>query len=108
MGIIPMVGGGMEIRLTKDVEQRLAASVQRYLAENFEGEAGELKAGLFLRFCLEEIGPAIYNQAIADAQAYFQERAADLENVCFVQEGAYWTKGAGRTAPAARRSPFKR
>jgi uncharacterized protein (DUF2164 family) len=98
----------MEIKLTKDVEQRLTASIQRYLMENFEGDAGELKAGLFLRFCLEEIGPAIYNRAIADAQSYFQERVADLENVCFVKDGTYWTKGAGRPAPAARRTAFRR
>ncbi len=98
----------MEIKLTRDMEQRLTASVQRYLAENFEGEAGELKAHLFLRFCLAEIGPAIYHQAIADAQAYIQERAADLENVCFVEEGSYWTKGAGEASQPARRGAFKR
>ena len=98
----------MEIKLAKDVELRLTTSLQRYLAENFDEGVGELKAGLMLRFCLEEIGPAIYNQAIADAQTYFQERVADLENVCFVKEGAYWTKGSGRPAPAPRRNPFKR
>jgi len=98
----------MEIKLTKAVEQRLTNSLQRYLAENFEAEVGELKAGLMLRFCLEEIGPAVYNQAIADAQLYLQERVADLENVCFVKDGAYWTKGAGRPALPPRRSPFKR
>lgn len=98
----------MEIKLTKDVEQRLTTSVQRYLAENFEGEVGELKAGLFLRFCIEEIGPAIYNRAIADAQAYFQERVGDLENVCFVKDGTFWTKGAGRPALATRRTALRR
>lgn len=98
----------MEIRLAKEVEQRLTASVQRYLSEHFEEEAGELKASLLLRFCVEEIGPAIYNQAIADAQAYFQERVADLENVCYVKEGNHWGKGAGRSSSAPRRQPFRR
>ena len=94
----------MEIKLTKDVELRLAASIQRYLKENFDEDAGELKASLFLRFCIEEVGPAIYHQAIADAQAYFSERVADLENVCFVQEGTYWTKGRGPRATRPRGS----
>lgn len=98
----------MVIKLAKEAEQRLTASVHRYLKENFEGDAGELKAGLFLRFCLEEIGPAIYNQAIADAQAYFLERAADLENVCFAEEGQYWTKRAAKPSPGMRRAPFRR
>ncbi len=76
----------MEIRLKKDTEQRLVASLRRYFAEELGEEIGELKAALFLQFCLREIGPCIYNQAIADAQAYMLDRAGDLENVCFAEE----------------------
>jgi len=96
----------MEIKLTKDVEQRLTASIQRYVAENFGEEVGELKASLFLRYCLEEIGPSVYNQAIADARAFFQEKVADLENVCFAKESSFWTKGGAK--PSVRKSPFRR
>ena len=71
----------MEIKLTKDAEQRMVTSLQRYLAENFEEDAGELKAGLFLRFILEELGPPIYHQAIADAQTYFQERISSMREI---------------------------
>jgi hypothetical protein len=45
---------------------------------------------LLLDFCVREIGPAVYNQAIADAQAYFQGRVADLEGVCYEPEFVYW------------------
>lgn len=86
----------MEIKLDKDVEKRLTESLQRYLSETFEGETGALKAGLCLRFILEEIGPAIYAQAISDAQTYFHEKTADLENVCFVNEGGWWKKAKRR------------
>ena len=87
----------MDIKLPKDTEQRLVHSIQRYMGEHFGEDIGELKASLFLKFCLEELAPTVYNQAIAEAQAYFQERTADLENVCFVQEFGYWNKGAGKS-----------
>ena len=82
----------MEITLEKDVKQRLIASIQRYVSENLETEIGELQSSLFLEFCMEEIGPAVYNQAISDAQSYMQERALDLENSCYAAESTYWIK----------------
>jgi uncharacterized protein (DUF2164 family) len=82
----------MEIELAKDVKQRLVASIQRYVSENLETDIGELQASLFLQFCTEEIGPAVYNQAVADAQRYMQERAQDLENNCYAVESTYWLR----------------
>ncbi len=87
----------MDIKLHKDTEHKLIRSIQRYMTENFGDDIGELKAALFLKYCMEEIAPTVYNRAIADAQAYFQERAMDLENICFAQEFGYWNKGAGKT-----------
>lgn len=86
----------MDIKLPKDTEQKLAHSIQRYVADNFGEDIGELKATLFLRYCLEEIAPSVYNLAISDAQSYFQERAMDLENVCFAEEFGYWKKNTGQ------------
>jgi uncharacterized protein (DUF2164 family) len=82
----------MELTLAKDVEKTLIASIKRYVAENLETDIGELQSSLFLQFCLEEIGPAIYNQAIADAQTYMQEKALDIENSCFAPDSSYWAK----------------
>ena len=80
----------MDITLTKDVEKKLIASIKRYASENLETDIGELQSLLFLKFCLEEIGPAIYNQAISDAQTYMQEKALDIENNCFAPDSTYW------------------
>ena len=82
----------MAIELTPDVKAKLRASVVRYVAENLDQEIGGLQADMFLDFCLSEIGASIYNQAIADAQAYFQERVTDLEAVCHQKEFTYWAK----------------
>ena len=67
----------MEIELTKEVEQALTASIRRYVSENMENDIGDLQSSLFLRYCLEEIGPCVYNAAIADAQRYLQEKLAN-------------------------------
>jgi len=82
----------VEITLVKDVKQKLIASIQRYVSENLETDIGELQSSLFLQFCMEEIGPAIYNQAIADAQSYMQEKALDLENSCYAPDSTYWIR----------------
>jgi len=94
----------MDIELKKDVAKRLELSIQRYLTENLDVEVGELKAALFLKFCLEEIGPSVYNLAISDAQAYFQEKVSDLENTCFAKEFNHWKE---RAKPAPRRAGFR-
>ena len=55
------------LELTKQQRTDAIASMQRYFEENLE-PIGDMPAGLLLNFFLEEVGPAIYNQAIADAQ----------------------------------------
>ena len=84
----------MDIKLSPDTEKRLRGSIQRFVAEEYGESLGELGAGIFLNFCLKEIGPSIYNQAITDAQTCLQERVTDLENICFAEETSYWGKAA--------------
>lgn len=82
----------MSIKLDKEVEDRLIGSIQRYVGENMEESIGELKARLFLDFCLKEIGASVYNQAIRDAQSYMQDKTAEMDGNCYETEFAYWNK----------------
>ena len=82
----------MSIKLQKDTEKYLLGSIKRFVAQNLDADIGDLKASLFLEFCLREIGPSIYNQAIADAQGYIQEKAADLGGTRYEAEFDYWKK----------------
>ncbi len=82
----------MAIKLSKEVEQRLIASIKRYFADHMDDDIGDLKALLFLEFCLKEIGPSIYNRAVADAQAYMQDKVADIDSSCYEPEFGYWKK----------------
>lgn len=86
----------MPIKLSPDATRQLHASIKRYFAEHLDDEdIGDLKAAMLLDFCLTEIGPTVYNQAISDAQKYFQDRIVDLEGVCYEKEFGYWAPGAG-------------
>ncbi|WP_243382447.1 DUF2164 domain-containing protein [Geothrix alkalitolerans] len=84
----------MDIKLTPDTEKRLRGPIQRFVSEEYGVSLGDLGADTFLRFCLVELGPAIYNQAVADAQACVQERVSELSDICFADESDYWDKGA--------------
>ena len=79
------------IELSKQHRNDAIASLQRYFEENLE-PIGDLPAGLLLNYILEEIGPAIYNKAIADAQSQLQLRVADLTGELYVDEFQYWRK----------------
>ena len=68
------------------------ASIQRYFEENLPEPIGDLPAGLLLNFFLEEIGPAIYNQAIVDAQTQMQLRVSDLNGELYADEFQYWAR----------------
>lgn len=80
----------MPITLAPEVAARLRSSIQRFAAEHLDEEIGDLKASLFLEFCLAEVGAVVYNHAIADAQKFFQDRVTDLEAVCYQPEFSYW------------------
>jgi len=82
----------MPVSLPPDKLKQLQTSVKRYLVENVDSDAGDLKAKLLLDFCLQEIGAVVYNQAIADAQGWLQGRLADLESVCYQHEFTYWQR----------------
>jgi uncharacterized protein (DUF2164 family) len=78
--------------LSKRTRADAIASLQRYFNENMSEPIGDLPAGLLLNFFLEEIGPAIYNQTIADAQTRMQQRVADLSGELYADEFPYWPK----------------
>ena len=82
----------MAIELSKEVQKTLIASIKRYCAENMDEEIGDLKASLLLDFCLREIGPTIYNRAVADAQAHLQGHLVELDSACWEPEFGYWKK----------------
>lgn len=80
------------ITIPEEARQQAIASIRRYAEENLELEIGDLKAALLLDYFLQEIGPSVYNGAIADAQSFFEERTADLAGVRYQAEFPFWAQ----------------
>ena len=74
------------IILADAARKQAVAAVQEYFRDNLDDEIGDLKAGLMVDFICSEIGPSIYNQAIADARMFFEERTSDLAAMCYHDE----------------------
>lgn len=82
----------MAIELQKDAEKHVLGSIRKFFAEDLEEDIGDLKARLVLDFFLKELSPTVYNQAMKDAQAYFQDKTSELGDVRHEPEFDYWKK----------------
>jgi uncharacterized protein (DUF2164 family) len=82
----------MTITLNAEMRARFIASIKRYFAEALDDDIGDLKASLLLEFVLREMGPSIYNRAVADAQARIQDMVLELDGSCYEADPGYWNK----------------
>ncbi len=82
----------MTIKLQPETEAQLISSVKRFFAEELDDDIGDLKARRVLDFCLREMAPSVYNQAIADAQQTLEVAVADLGGVRYEAEFDYWKR----------------
>jgi uncharacterized protein (DUF2164 family) len=91
----------MTIKLSDDTRAKALKSIRRYFAEQLDLDLGDLQSGLLLDFVLAEIGPSVYNAAVADAQVFLRDRITDLEGTCFEPEFNYWKpENQGRRSKA--------
>ena len=88
----------MEIELTKEDRAQAIASVERYFNAHFADELGtrlgNVQAGALLNFFLEEIGPCVYNQAVAEVQERLALRVSEVDIECHADAFGYWKKRA--------------
>ncbi|MEZ0307782.1 MAG: DUF2164 domain-containing protein [Ramlibacter sp.] len=82
----------MTIELNKDARAEAIKSIERYFQENMEERIGNIAAGALLNFFVEEVGPAIYNQAVASVQERLQARVAEVDIEIHEDEFQYWRK----------------
>ena len=86
----------MTIELPKDVRAQAIASIERWFNENTDEPIGNIQAAALLNFFVAEIGPSVYNQAIADAQQRLQQRVAELDRECHADEFGFWRQAERR------------
>ncbi|OUM03974.1 DUF2164 domain-containing protein [Variovorax sp. JS1663] len=82
----------MTIELKKETRQEAIASIERYFRENMDEPIGNIAAGALLGFFLEEIGPAIFNQAVTEVQERLQARIMEVDIEVHEDEFQYWRR----------------
>ena len=82
----------MSIEISKEARQQAIASIERYFLENRDEKIGNISAGALLGFFVEEIGPVIYNLAVAQVQERLQMRVMEVDLEINESEFQYWRK----------------
>ena len=82
----------MTIELPNAAQQAAIASIQRYFQQHMDEPIGNITAGALLGFFLEEIGPLVYNKAVADVQQRLQARIQEIDLEVYEDEFQYWSK----------------
>ena len=82
----------MAIEISPEQRKQALASIERYFRENMEETIGNIAAGALLGYFLEELGPIVYNQAVADVQARLQARVMEVDIEVHEDEFQYWRK----------------
>lgn len=80
------------IELPKDERTEAIASIQRWFDEHLEQRIGNLQAGALLSFMLEEVGPLVYNRAVADVQERLRARIDEIDIEVHADPFQYWRK----------------
>ncbi len=82
----------MTIEIPKEARQQAIASIERYFRANMEEPIGNIAAGALLGFFLEEVGPLVYNKAVAEVQERLQSRISEVDLEVHEDEFQYWRK----------------
>ena len=82
----------MAIELPKEARAQAIASIERWFQDERDERIGNIAAGALLGFFLEEIGPSVYNQAVADVQDRLAQRVAEIDVEIHEDEFGYWRK----------------
>lgn len=82
----------MPIELNKETRAAAVKSIERYYEEELEERIGNIRAAALLNFFLEEIGPSVYNRAVADVQERLLARVTEIDIECHEDEFGYWRK----------------
>ncbi|GAB4460068.1 MAG: hypothetical protein OHK0029_23490 [Armatimonadaceae bacterium] len=82
----------MRMELKKEAHAEALASLKQFYEQNRKESLGNMEAEELLDFFLEELGPLIYNHAVADAQSRMQQAVLDLSGDLYEEEFPYWER----------------
>ncbi|BFH63631.1 DUF2164 domain-containing protein [Paenibacillus azoreducens] len=76
----------MSIKLSREQKAEIAQHVQAFFEEERSESIGQLGAEQLIDFMITELGPHIYNQAVADARALITEKMAQIDDELYTLE----------------------
>ena len=82
----------MTIEITKEARKDAIESIMRYFEQNMDEKIGNVAAGGLLHYFLEELGPVVYNKAVADVQERLQARVMEVDMDIHEDECQYWPR----------------
>ena len=82
----------MTIELSREAKLQAVESIQRYSREFMDEPMGNVPAGALLAYFLEEIGPLVYNQGVADVQERLQARVSEVDIEVHEEPFGFWKK----------------
>jgi|HigsolmetaAR203D_1030402.scaffolds.fasta_scaffold00010_181 uncharacterized protein (DUF2164 family) len=74
------------LKLPKDQKDEIIKKVQAFFEEERSETIGILAADQLVDFMLKELGPYVYNKAIADVRVLTAEKAAQFEEELYAME----------------------
>ena len=75
-----------KIELPKESRDALARALSRYLKDEHDVEVAGFDAHFLLDFIIETIGPHVYNQGLADAQALMSKKTDEIVEAIYQLE----------------------
>lgn len=69
----------MTMRLSDERREQLTVRIQGFYVEEFDETLSSFRAAQLLDFCVDEVGPHVYNQAVQDARVFMQRKLDELD-----------------------------
>ncbi|MEQ4486140.1 DUF2164 domain-containing protein [Cohnella silvisoli] len=76
----------ISIKLPKEEKEEIVKNVQTYFEEERSEIIGALGAEQLIDFMIRELGPYIYNKAIADARTIINEKNNQIDDELYTLE----------------------
>ncbi|MWC27566.1 DUF2164 domain-containing protein [Paenibacillus sp. MMS18-CY102] len=74
------------IKLPKEDRSEIVKQVQSFFEEERSETIGEIAAEMLIDRMIQELGPYIYNRAVADARAMFAEKFNQIDDELYALE----------------------
>lgn len=74
------------LKLPREEMERIVEQVQGYFQDERDEEIGGLAAEQLIAYMIRQLGPALYNRAIADARAMLTDRLGQIDDELYALE----------------------